>query len=902
MKPPGLARWLLRRVLPHDYRAPVVADLDDDFQCETALNRSALNLRSWYWRQALTSLPGAARLRLREWRFVMLTDIRFAVRRLGRSPAFTLFAVVTLALGIGATTTVFAIVRSVTAPPSGVHEPEQIVNVYHAPIGAGALSWPDFQDLQARQTTFSALMGWRHFGPALSANGRAERRSGEIVTGTYFSVLGVTPHIGRLLQPDDDRPGAAAVVVISYGLWRRMFDGSPDALGAILRVAGEPHQVIGVTPQTFRGVSNSGITPSAVWVTPAILPKLSGTSYSDDPNNRESRWIFAKGRLKSGRTMAEVASELAAIGGQLDREHPIGQDIPPRYRTRYNTTRVWHARALTDVRINESDADIVDRLVAALVIAVTLVLMVACTNLANLMLARASNRRHEFGVRRALGGSRWALVRGTLLESGMLAAAGGAGGLVVARVLTLAISREVPIVGTTATMQVGTAIDPIVVLMAGGTTLVALFVAGVVPALQSTCVDVRQVLASEGISTAAPRWRGRRLLIAAQVLVSTILMAVAALTIGQLRAQQAVEPGFELQRLAVAQVDFVAQGYGGDRARLIADAILREMSQRRGSAYVAAMSGLPIGLTTTAGVRLPGVQLPEGTRGLVATLVAGTSRTLPTLGVPVRHGRPFDDRDTAASEPVVVVGEAVAKALFGAADATGREIEVIAPGFGREGTSGPSILTIVGVAADIDAGSRTPYNVGVVYLPLAQHFNGRLLFVANADRDPRTVVPDLRSAIRSVDPELAIAEIGTGPEVTGFYTLFYQVVASIAGVLGILAWTLSLAGLFGVLSHLVTRRRRELALRMALGADVRTIVRMVVREGLSPVTLGLAGGLGLGALLRLAIQPFLVRALPAVDLAVLVTVPLLFIGAGFVACYFPARLASRVAPMQVLKD
>ena len=898
MTPPGLARWILRRVLPRGPRAPFLADLDEEFSRHIGGTRSEAASNRWYWRQALASLPGALRLRLREWRFPVTTDLRFALRRLLRSPGFTLFGVLTLALGIGATTAVYAVVRSVVAPPSGVRDVEEIVNVYHSNpgrLGAAGFSWPDFQDLRARQTVFSTLAAWTPFGHIWSANGHAESGFGEIVSGDYFGVLGVNPQVGRTLQPEDDKAGARAVVVISHALWQRAFAGAQDVVGAILSIAGRQYEIVGVVPKEFRGLNNSGLTPTAVWVPTAALPP--GTRITLDPLARESRSAWVKGRLKPGRSVEEAATEVARLGAQLDAEHPIGRDVHPQRRSSVDTSRPWTVRRLTDVRINEQDAGIVDTFVAALMAAVGLVLMVACTNLANLMLARGWSRRHELAVRRALGASRVALVRGIVVETALLATAGGIAGLFLARAITVLITGEVRRVGSGATMHVEPEIDLMVLLLACGATLLSLAMAGVVPALQSTRPDVRSILASDGSTTASAHWRGRRLLITGQVVVSLILVALAGLAVGQLRAQSTVDPGFDLRHLAVAQMDFTMQRYDPDRARQVLDAVVREMSQRTGVVAAAAATGLPAGISRRGWISVDG-KSPQSRR---VAVVSATERVFETLGVPILHGRAFDERGEPASADLVI-DELSARALFGWTNAVGQQVQFHAQPTAGEPAPQPAMLTIVGVAAATDSGTLGSREGGVVYLPLAQHYSGRVVVAARTSGDPLDIVGALRSAIGAVDPGLAVVEIGAGPEVTGYYTLFYEVVATIAGGLGILAWAIAAAGLFGILSHLVIRRRREIAVRMALGASAQAIVRMVVREGLSPVILGTAAGLALGALARQAVQPFLVRAVPAVDLAVLVAVPLLFLAVGALACYVPARRAARVAPMQVLKE
>jgi len=324
-----------------------------------------------------------------------MSDWRFALRRLRRSPVFTLFGVLTLALGIGATTGIYSVVRVVLGPPSGVRNVDRIVNLYHAPGGSPAFSGfslPDYEDLRARQTVFDQITAWSFLGVAYAANGQTGTSFGEIVGGEYFSLLGVNPSRGRLLQLADDRPDAPAVVVISHGTWQRVFAGAEDVAGKTLKVNGQTFEVIGVAPREFRGLFNNGLVPSALWVPIASAAKIYRRSPGVvfDPNDRKSRFLLAKGVLKPGRTLEEARVELSVLGKQLDVAHPLGRDLDPKRTSIRERSRPLQARPMADVRLNESDAGLGDGLMAVLMLAVGVVLLVACSNLANLSLGISS--------------------------------------------------------------------------------------------------------------------------------------------------------------------------------------------------------------------------------------------------------------------------------------------------------------------------------------------------------------------------------------------------------------------------------------------------------------------------------------------------------------------------------
>lgn len=899
MRPPRLAKWILRHSLPHDHRDPVVGDLDEEFTRHVATSRYPSTSRLWYWTQVLTSLPGAWRLRQRRWRFGIMSDWHFAVRRLSRSPLFSLFAVLTLAIGIGATTGIYSAVRAVLGPPSGVRNIDRIVNVYHAPGGSSArsgLSWPDYQDLRARQTVFDLMTAWSWMSAAYAANGQTGTSFGEIVGGEYFAVLGVTPSRGRLLQPADDRPDAPPVVVISHSIWQRVFAAAEDVVGRPMRVNGHTFEVVGVASPEFRGLFNNGLIPSALWVPIASTAKVYRRSpgLAFEPNDRESRYLLAKGVLKSGKSIEDVRAELGVLAAQLDAAFPLGRSQDPRVSSRYEHNRPWYARPMADVRVNESASTgaLVDGMLAVLMLAVGAVLLVACSNLANLTLARGAQRQQDTAVRLALGASRWRLVREALTESLILAVAGGLLGVGIARVITVVLSGELAVSGTVAVMQLSPQFDVPVLMVAVVATALALLVAGLGPALQSTRGDVRTALVGDGSSGAAPRWRGRRYLITAQVTVSVVLLALAALGITQLRSIQQQDYGFALNELAVADVDFESQGYDEGRIERIVEGFLAHMSSRREAVAVTVASGLPVGPTTHRRGQIMDAATPKP---VYAEIIAGGSDLIRTLGSPITHGRAWDATDPVEGNVAVIDGW-TARALFGATNVVGREVAL------RDGEQPLRQATILGVVTDADRAGSLTRGSALVYVPFRRDYGTRIVFAARTNGDPNVLAGVIRQTLRSLDPDLVLRSTGAGPDLVGSTAQFFQISSMIASLLGAFAWVLALAGLYGVLSHVVLRRTREIGVRVALGATRTEITRMIVRQGLSPVVLGVLAGLTLGALARMALQSQFLRLVPAMDVVVLMVVPVLFIAAAVLACYLPARRAASVDPIVALRQ
>jgi predicted permease len=827
-------------------------------------------------------------------------DLSYGWRRLRATPHFTAFAVLTLAVGIGVTTAVYSVVRATLAPPSGVRDADRLVYLFHTPCCSEpihSLAWPDFEDFRNRQTVYRSVAAFGTLRQTVAAAGGSETAFGEVVSGEYFNVLGINAALGRTLQPSDDRPDAPLTVVLSHGTWQRLFGAHPDAVGQTVRMAGHVFEIVGVAPPSFRGLFNSGMIPSAIWVplqAATLFPSLGVAERRDD---RDRRWLSVVGRLKDGRTIGDAATEATLIARQLDAVFPIGRDLTDRrFRAPYNISRPWAVRSMSDLKINISADQTVGWLAAVVMLSMCLVLMVACTNLANLLLARGSLRRQEMAVRLALGASRWRLLREGLVESAVLAAAGGVTGVALARVIVFALGTEMS-VGPGATLFVEPRLDAVVLFVAFAATSLALLVAGLGPALQSARADIRSALLAETGAAALPRWRARRLLIAGQVAVSVLLLAVASLFLGQILGESRIDNGLDLDRMVVAEIDFSEQGIDDTRVRQVVSDVLGQLSNRANVEAAAVSSGLPVGMTTPGGL----LRAPDKDIAFVE-FVAATPGIFKTIGVSIVSGRAFDERDAAGSEPVMIVNETTARKIFGTVSVVGRQLEVERRRWVGQPPQPPHTRTIVGVASDSDARVVGRRGDGVIYLPLNQQFETRLVFSARAaEGDSSELVGVMRSAIRAAGRDLGITRIGTGDAIATPPNIFARVSAGLAGVLGAFALLVALAGLYGVLSHLVARRTREIGLRMALGASRSQILTLIVRQGLSPIVLGVLAGGVLGWLARRSLQPSLSRLVPAADFLVLGAVPLLLLLIGVLASYLPARRAARVDPNVALR-
>jgi predicted permease len=837
-------------------------------------------------------------------------------RRLLAAPLFTLFAVLTLTLGIGATTAIYAVAEAALFRPLDIRDVDRVANVYHhdpSRVTAGhqmALSWPDAQDIARQQTVFSDVLLWSRFNAPIVGDGSFTPLIGELVSGNYFSFAGVQPLLGRVLQPADDAAGGPCVVAISEALWRRAFGGNPGIAGEIITLGHETCLVVGVVPATFRGVDMPNVMPTAAWMPLALADRLGSLRDAAGWQDRESRWVLMKGRLAPGRTFDEARTEILAIGAQLDAALPIGS-ADRRARGAPDSVRRFAVTAASDMHAHES----VDRLAVptaqAVLIAVALVLLVACTNLANLLLARSTRRRHEVAVRRALGATRVQVMTTLAVDSLVVAALGGAGGLLVAAWLATLLSGRIAI-GNGLAITIDPALTPGVLAVALGATTASTIVFGLIPAWHTSRAGLRHLLDAQTGGSIA-RWRGRRWLIAAQVLVSTALLVPGALLLQQAIAKATRDPGFDLERLAAAQINYQlldrlapedaeqpASVETRQRARMEQlSAVVRKLRATPGVAGATLVSRLPVYLGASALVRIgdappepidPEAPLPASALRRVASMTTGDAALFDTLGIRILAGAPFDEADVAARAPVAVVSQTTARVVFGAEAAVGRTLFV-----------GDEPVTVVGVAGDTDWPSVGSRRYGAVYRPGGPDARSTPVVAVRAAGDPTDMLRALRDALREADAELPVVEAVTGPEILARQTLFDRIGAQIVSLLGGFALALALTGLAGLLSYVVASRRREIGVRMALGADRRRILRLVIADGLRPVLAGGLLGLAAGAGLSYLVGAYYYR-LPGIDWVGVMVVAALVAPAAAVACYLPARRAAESDPNTTLRE
>jgi macrolide transport system ATP-binding/permease protein len=802
-------------------------------------------------------------------------DVRYAARLLAKAPGATLATVLSLALGIGANTTLFTWLSAVMLRPfPGVPEAERLLELYVTDPNEGYinLSHPEYRDYRdgARQ---SAVIAFDDQALSLSADGQSERIWGLLVSGNYFDVVGVKPALGRAFRPDEDvAPGRDAVVVLSHALWQRRFGGDPQVVGRTVRLNTHPFTVIGVAPPAFVGtrlaLSFDAYVPLAMQG--QVVPG------GDRLAERGDRWLRAMARLAPGVSLEQAQAELSTIAARLGREYPADAG------RRVEIFPVWNSpsgggRILTPVLLVLSA-------VAALV------LLIACANVANLLLARATARGREVAVRLSLGASRGRLVQQLLTESALLALMGGAAGLLIALWCSPLLRAFVP--PTDFPIDLPVAVDGRALAFTLAVSLLTGLLFGLAPALHASRPALASVLRDDaGTVTGARRARLRHGLVVTQVALSMVLLVSAGLFLRSLRAAQAFSPGFEVDGVLLASVDLFPNGYDSRRGVALQERLLERV---RGLPEVRAASlgrRVPLsfgGSSSFNGLRVEGYTPPPDQKTWSYVNQVG-SDYFRTLAVPILRGRDIAEQDGPEAPRVVVINECMALRYWPGREALGGHI-----------TFDDRVHTVVGVVRDFTFRRLGEEAAPYMFLPLAQYYAGGAVLHVRTAGDPLLVAPALREIVRELDPGLPLFGVRTLRQASAAVTFQHRLGGTLLGAFGVLALLLATVGLGSVLAYMVGQRTREIGVRMALGGDRSDVFRLVLRRGMGLTGLGMA--IGLAAALA-ATRPLggMLFHVSASDPLTVLAVALLLAGAALLACLFPARRAMNVDPLVALR-
>ena len=827
----------------------------------------------------------------------MKTDILYAFRGLLKRPGFTAIAVLTLALGIGANTAIFSVVNATLMRPLPVKDPERLVFVFNGPAGS-VFSYPDYAALRDQNNVFDGLLAWGGITASLNSNDQTDLVTGAIVSGNFFETLGVRAQLGRVISTEDDKtPGAHPVAVISQGLWQRRFAGDPNVVGRQLLLNGNTFTVIGVLPAGFDGLQ-LGVTRDLyvpLMMQATMRPPRAGYSGEMNPdllNVRGNRWLFSVGRLKPGVTEEQAQASLALIAKQLEETYPVNRNRGVSVSAFSETSDPAGRRQLSSVA----------RLLMGVV---GIVLLIACANVANLLLARSSARTKEIAVRLAIGATRWRIVRLLLTEGVLLATLGGAAGLLLAWWTARSLSAAPPPTGALPiTPQFS--IDTRVLLFTLGLSLLAGIVFGLAPALRASRPALVPALKDDAaLFFERTRTFGlRNLLVITQVALSVVLLIAAGLFLRSLRQAQTIDPGFDAENVVAVPLNINLLRYTKAQGREFYRQVVERVEAIPGVesaslARVAAVSGgssvRSLLIEGRAGsnnqFRSEGGGAAPGDNESVSSNVIGP-RYFQTMGIGLLQGRDFNSQDTEDHPPVVIVNEAFVRRHFPSEDALGKRLSF-------NGQEGPW-REIVGVVRTSKYFSLGEAPTPVAYLPLQQNHETGMILHVRAKVDPSTIAAAIRNEAQAIDRNVPVVnpERMSDRVMNSLYAA--RMGAILLAVFGGLALLLASIGLYGVMAFAVSRRTREMGIRVALGARPGDVFRLVLRQGMTLVITGLVLGLIVAALVTRLLASFL-YGVSTTDAFTFTAIPVLLAGVAFLACYVPARKATRVDPLVALR-
>jgi predicted permease len=815
-------------------------------------------------------------------------DLRYAARMLRKTPGFTAVAILTLALGIGANTAVFTIVNTFLLNPLPVERASQLAAVNTAQakktselLDLRPLSFLNLKDYREKNHAFSSLAGYSSpMALTMSAGSESQRVFAEVVTGNYFDTLGIRPRMGRFFLPDDDaRPGASPVVVVGYAAWQGRFGGASDILGRTIKLNNFAFTIIGVAPLGFKGVN--AIFGPDLWVPSMMAEQVLPAQQQNALRERAVLTFTGAGRLRSGVSLSQAQADLKTIAVALEREYPDA-----------NQGQTVTLRPLTEAAIATNQRQGLLFGSVLLMAIVGFVLLIACSNVANLLLARAAARRQEIAVRMALGASRWRLVRQLLTESVLLGLFSGMLGFFFGYCgcQLLWTFRPAEFAQNLVDPHLNANVFVFVLIVALFTGLIF----GIAPALRSSRTPVVEALKEEA-RTAGRSVRRVSLansLLVGQVAVSLVLLVTAALFLRSVQREYLITPGFETKNLAIFLLYPGQLGY--DRTRT--EQFYKDVSDRLvtvpGVTSASWAANLPLFSRAETGVVIEGQEQRKKSEAISSVVNTIDLYYFPTMGIPLLAGREFTQNDREGAAPVAIINDTMAGRYWPNQDPLGKRLQL--PGQ-------KEFRQIVGIVKTADYQTLGEAPQPCVYVPLRQNYSESMVLYVRTEHDPSEVIPSVQSEIRNIDPVLPIDDIRTGTKVIEQGLWGAKMGVGLLGVFGFLALGLASIGLYGIMAYSVNQRRREIGIRMALGAGQASVLCLILRQGMMLVICGVGIGLMLSILLGRALSKFL-YGVGASDPASLTGASLVLLTVALLACYLPARRASQVDPLIALHE
>jgi macrolide transport system ATP-binding/permease protein len=805
-------------------------------------------------------------------------DLRYGARALGKNPSFTTAAILAIALGIGVNTGIFSVLNALALRPLPIPAASQVVSidqVFHGEIrrnvhGEGSLfSYPEYQVYRANNHVFSGLLAYQPFLQATLGGANPQQLFGVAASCNYFDVLNVRPALGRgLVDSDCAAPGTNAVVLLSEDLWRTTFNADPSLVGKDISLNRARFTVIGIAPAGFTGTEP---VPAAFWapLTMQLALDPQGELLSDE----NMSWLALLGRVKDGSSLSEVRADLAVIAERLDQRHPGG-----------TTTLSIHFATFLG---RPEERGFIFTIGGLILLAVGLVLLIACANVANLLLARASARQREIAIRLSIGASRWQLIRQLLTESLLIALLGGTAGSLLAlwsfEAITRFVLAHLPHGFPQLTLNMTP--DYRVLAYSLGLTLITGVVFGLAPALHTTRPDLSTAIkADSGGSTGSGRLL-RSTLVGLQIAVCMMLLIAAGLLLRGLRSAQTIDPGFEMANVTQAAFDLASQGYSDQRASDFQHAVMEGAAALPGVDAVAEATAIPLSDNHSRSPFL----LPGETEGRMLEFNHVSTGFFNLLGIPMVRGRDFTPAEARAASPEIIVTEFTARSLWPGQDPMGKVL--------RESSGTERV--VIGVVKDAQV-SRLGENARLyAYLPAGAKEQARMALLVHGRDGFENVQKEIREVVRSLDPQLVI-DVTRLEDNLEIWRTPSRIVAALSATLGALALLLASIGVYGVVSYGVSRRIREIGIRMTLGADGIDIIRLLLRQVMRPVLIG--GAIGIAGCA--AISQILSKVLFGIgshDPITFIGVPLFLLAIASMASHIPARRATRVDPVVTLR-
>ena len=811
----------------------------------------------------------------------LVQDLRYGVRMLLRNPALAATAVLTVAVGIGASTAIFSVVRGVLIRPLPYEAPDRLVRVFGSRLSNhddhAWISVPDFIDYEQQNGVFQEVSAsWTDWFN-LTGKGDPEVIPGALVTGNHFRMLGVRASLGRVLTPEDARSGAARVAVIARGMWQSRFGSNPDVIGRTLTLDDNSFTVVGVLPPDFRSPESER---QQIWIPIALdggdPARIAAGYTAENLRGRQIRFLSMYARLRPGVTLDRARSEMTSLGGRLEREYP-------------QTNTGWSVNV-----VSLSDALVGDVKTALLILlgAASFVVLIACANVANLLLARASTRHREIAIRTAMGAHRGRVVRQLLTESLVIAAFGGASGVLLGQ---WGLDGLLAAAGTLPRQQ-DVRMDGWVLAFAIAVTAVTTILFGLAPALQASKVDLSEALKESGRSSTAGgrRERFRSAVVVCEMGLSLILLIGAALLIKSFLRLRDVDPGLKTDHLLTMYISLPESRYGEAHRRI---AFFEDVEERvealPGIESAALAFYVPLsGSSPMCRYAVDGRPPAAPGEVLVASFESVGPGYFRTMGIPLRAGRDFGARDSGQAPPVAVINETMARLHFPGENPIGRRLTI---------TKGPpTSREIVGIVGDVRHTHLSGEPTAEVYVPFRQQPWSSMALVVRTSSDPLGLAAAVRGQIRAIDPDQPVSDVKEMEAYLAASVSQPRFNALLLTVFSVLALFLAAVGIYGVMSYAVAQRTQEIGIRVALGARPRDVVALVVGRGMSLALAGLGAGL-LGALALTRLMSNLLYGVGPTDPITFALIAILFSGVALLANYIPARRATRVDPIVALR-